>query len=173
MKLYERPNSYCGPEYYGCYPFIARCRDSRLVESSNWKGITEDLKKKFGPEQCGAYGDEEYDIQGKLNEDFRKPVTWFIIRDSHWAVGWIETLYIHQDAKEIVAWAEAVEKRLEGYPIYDEDLFSEMEMEQKTEYWQSCSKDEKVALLKEAGLPGSKWLSKYPPCVVEEIINID
>lgn len=171
MKLYERPDSYCGPEYYGCYPFIGRSRDSRLVESSNWKGITEELKKKFGPEQCGEYGNDGFCGAKKVTEA-GKP-TWFIIRDSHWAVGWVETLYIHQDAKEIVAWAEAVEKRLEGYPIYNEDLYSEMEMEEKAKFWQNCDKDERVALLKEAGLSGSKWLSKYPPMEVEDNINID
>lgn len=171
MKLYERPRDYCGPEYHGCYPFIGRSRDSGVFEASNWTAIVRDLKAKFGDEQCGEYGNDGFCGASKVTEAGEP--TWFIIRDSHWMCGWVETLYIHQDAKDIVAWAEAVEKKLDGYPLYDEDLCMEMETEQRTGYWQSCDKDERVALLKEAGLSGSKWLSKYPPCEVEELIHID
>ena len=171
MELYKRPRDYCGPDYYGCYPFIGRSRDSRLLESSNWKCIVQDLEEKFGPEQCGEYGDDGFCGAEKVTEA-GKP-TWFIIRDSHWAVGWVETLYIHQDAKDIVAWAEAVEKRLDNYPLYNEDHYSEMEWEQKQGYWEDCDAEERVALMKKAGLSARGWKSNSMPQDVDQYINID
>ena len=174
MELYKRPSDYCGPDYYDCYCFIGRHRDSSLVEASNWDAITRDMEKKFGEEECGPYGDEEFDVQGKLNEDFRKPATWFTIRDSHWAVGWVETLYIHKDAKEIVEWATEVQRKLkEDYPVYDDDLYSSMEWEQKQKYWDGCSPQERVELLHRARQTGRKWNSKLIPENVDQYIRID
>lgn len=116
LQKYERPNSYIGPDYYEYFVFLVQHRDSDTLTRANWKAATIELGKI-----------------AKENEE-----TWQIIRDSHWAVGWIEFLYIHESAEEILKAADQMQKSIEQYPVLNEEIWSEIEENEANEIWINC-----------------------------------
>ena len=50
----------------------------------------------------------------------------------------------------MVAIGEDIENSLADYPILDEEHFSELEWEEKHEYWEACSIKERVELCRKA-----------------------
>lgn len=65
-----------------------------------------------------------------------------IERASHWAVGWVDYLVIAPAAAELIAKAEEAKAGLEGYPILDENDFSEEEDRERQECWDSFARRE-------------------------------
>ncbi len=65
-----------------------------------------------------------------------------VVRESHWAVGWIEWIAIDADgtaeSDKALQIADAQAKRLEDYPVLDEDDWSEREQEAATDVWRDC-----------------------------------
>lgn len=88
---------------------MARHRDSDLLAESNWDAALEAL---------GGEGDH---------------VT--IMRIGHWAVGWVEMLFIDSEDEHTLHEAEEIEAALESYPVLDEDDFSQREMDAANEHW--------------------------------------
>ena len=64
--------------------------------------------------------------------------TIIVVRESHWAVGWVEWIAIHQDNETALRIADEAKERLEDYPILDENDFSEREQQAAAETWQHC-----------------------------------
>jgi hypothetical protein len=83
--------------------FLGRTRDSESVEEVNFQVALEAL---------GGEGDH---VQ--------------IIRENHWAVGWIEFIIIHPEAAQQIEDAEDMLERIENYPILDEMALSDYEWE--------------------------------------------
>lgn len=84
-------------------------RDSGLLDQSNWEVITNDMETRF-------------------------PNDVAIERASHWAVGWVDYLAVRMlddSGKVTVAGKALIDwvKKLEGYPIADEEHWSEKEHE--------------------------------------------
>ena len=88
---------------------ISKHRDSGLLDESNYEVISADMKKRF-PDDV---------------ED---------VRFSHWAVGWVDHLFVRiRDAngaftpafEAIVEW----EQELADYPVADEEHYSDLEHE--------------------------------------------
>jgi hypothetical protein len=50
-----------------------------------------------------------------------------VVRENHWAVGWVEWLAILPTATAAVEEASKIVSELENYPILDEDRWSEEE----------------------------------------------
>lgn len=65
--------------------------------------------------------------------------TVMVVRDSHWAVGWVEAIYIHESDSKALAIAEEIADKLEAYPVVNEDDWSELVYETASEYWASMS----------------------------------
>jgi hypothetical protein len=55
--------------------------------------------------------------------------TVLVLRDSHWAVGWVETIYIHESNAAALQTADEILTALEDYPVVDESDYSELEWE--------------------------------------------
>lgn len=68
-------------------------------------------------------------------------------RFGHWACGWYELLLAAPIHKEKVA---DIERRMDSYPVLDEDDFSEREENLRNEYWSNCSMREKIDLIKDS-----------------------
>jgi hypothetical protein len=101
---WNRPRNYVGASWDGYYAApVGQSRDSDTVERSNWEAQIERI-----PESD----------------------TVIIVRESHWAVGWVEWLAIHESDTMALAEAEAIGEELEEYPILDEDRWSELELEE-------------------------------------------
>lgn len=124
LKPYTRPDSYAGPTWYGYYPFLGQSRDSDALERSNFR--------------CGLAR-----IGGESG-------TVLVIRDSHWAVGWIETIYIHESDADALRKADEICAALANYPVVDESDWSDLEWSEAAEYWQRCSVRDRMNMIRDS-----------------------
>lgn len=128
-----RPNCYVGQTWEGWLVFLGRNRDSDLLTNHNFETALERL------EEVNA---------DHPTEDTR---TVFAVRESHWAVGWVEWIAIHPSNTRAVALANEMADDLDGYPILDEDRYSEKEWEAVYESWASLSVRDRYELIKRSG----------------------
>jgi hypothetical protein len=70
--------------------------------------------------------------------------TVLVIRDSHFAVGWVESIYVHQSDIAALATADRLLAKLDDYPVVHEDDWSELEYETAAEYWASMRVKERI-----------------------------
>lgn len=125
LKLWTMPDSYIGPVWPATYSAgVGQSRDSDALERSNFRTM---LK---------AIGGESETVD--------------VVRESHWAVGWVEWIAIHQDDERALRIADAQMERLADYPILDEDDFCELEGEDANETWKNCFAPlERIAWIRE------------------------
>lgn len=117
LKKWTLPKCYVGAEWPDYYSFLGRSRDSDALERANFDA---GLK---------AIGGE----QSKNDLPLVK-----VVRESHWAVGWVEWIAIHESATEALKLADKIKTEMEDYPVVDEFLFSEYETEEADEVWREC-----------------------------------
>jgi len=116
LKRWTMPRDYFGavwPNYYGSG--CGQSRDSDCLERSNFRCMLQ------------ALGGESDTVQ--------------IVRESHWAVGWVEWIAIHQDDAKALEIADKIKGKLADYPVVDEDDLSELECEEADEIWANCYND--------------------------------
>jgi hypothetical protein len=71
-------------------------------------------------------------------------------RFGHWAVGWIEEIFVDKNHPEKIAIAEKIIAALENYPVIDENDLSNMEYEEAQETWKNCySIPERIKYIRE------------------------
>jgi len=124
---YKRPQSYSGPDYPNTISIAGQSRDSDCLERSNFRSAVE--------------------ILGGESE------TVMIIRDSHWAVGWVETLRVDLSDKVAADKALQILAAIEDYPVLDEGDFSELENEEREACAEQSKKEVAQVLVKVFGLP--------------------
>lgn len=113
LEKWTMPDSYMGASWYDYYSAgVGQHRDCDALLRSNF----ESMLKKLG-------GESE---------------TIIVVRESHWAVGWVEWIAIHSTDEKALNTANEIMARLEDYPIIDEDHFSETEMNEANEVWANC-----------------------------------
>lgn len=128
LNLWALPDSYFGAEWPEYYVFLGRHRESDLLTQDNF----EEGLKAIG----GANGD-----------------TVQVIRESHWAVGWVEWIAIHESNSEVLQEADSIVAALEDYPVLNEGTFSERECEAADYGWNNYySLREKIDMCKGSGL---------------------
>jgi hypothetical protein len=113
LERWKMPRDYFGaewPEYYSSG--VGRSRDSDCLEESNFHSM------------LAALGGESETVQ--------------VVRENHWAVGWVEWIAIHESDEQALRAADRQQERLEGYPILNEDDFSEREYEECRRVWADC-----------------------------------
>jgi hypothetical protein len=81
-----------GPTWYGYFAVAGRSRDSDDLELSNWDQFVAGLGGET-PESEDL--DEDTRNMAVFSRENRYITDVIIVRDSHWAVGWVETLYVH------------------------------------------------------------------------------
>lgn len=116
LNRWQRPSHYFGaewPEYYGSG--IAHHRDSGALDRSNFK------------EMLKALGGESDTV--------------IVVRESHWAVGWVEWIAIHEDDTKALQEADEIMAALEDYPVVNDEAFSEEEQEEASQVWANCYDD--------------------------------
>lgn len=112
LKAWEYPKCYAGAEWYGYYSFLGQSRDSDALERANFDA---GLK---------AIGGESETVR--------------VVRENHWAVGWVEWIAIHESDTAALQAADAIKAGLEDYPVVDEYLWSEYESADANETWANC-----------------------------------
>ena len=125
LKLWTMPDSYFGAVWPNTYSSgFGQSRGSDALERSNfrtaWKAIS------------------------AVAEDSR------IVREGHWAVGWVEWIAINADDIEALKVADRLAERYERYPVLDENDFSELEQEEADEVWKNCYRaSERIEYIRE------------------------
>ena len=126
LRRWKLPDSYFGaewPEYYVAY---GHHRDSDVLTESNFYSMLRMLGGESG--------------------------TVRVIRESHWAVGWVEWIGIHQSDEKSLRAADQALADLEDYPILDESDFSEREDAECERVWSDCYRErERLEYLRERG----------------------
>ncbi len=112
MKLWRWPRDYFGAEWPDYYVAIGRHRDSSLLDNSNFE-VFEKAMKEIG--EADNWQHEE--------------ACWQIVRNGHWAVGWVEWIAIHKDAQAHIDKADELLARLADYPVLDEENYSNRQYE--------------------------------------------
>lgn len=113
LKRWTMPKNYFGeswPDYYSAG--VGQSRDSDALERSNFRVML----AKLG-------GESE---------------TVIVVRENHWAVGWVEWIAVHADDDKALSVADEQCDRLKDYPVLCEDDWSEFESEDANETWKNC-----------------------------------
>jgi hypothetical protein len=117
LKRWTMPDSYFGttwPNHYSAG--VGQSRDSDCLEESNFATMLELLG-----------GESEV-------------VT--VVRESHWAVGWVEWIAIEADgtaeSDKALQTADQAKERLADYPVLNEEDLSEREQAAADETWKNC-----------------------------------
>ena len=137
LTPYTKPDNYIGASWFGYYDVVGRNRDSDVLTESNWGCWLEFLTKLLGaadtvigkesePIGRSTFGDE-------TNDDI---YNWTICRESHCMEGWIEIIRVSElvGADKLQAIDDQLHK-LDNYPIFDEDKFSEAEQKEYKDCW--------------------------------------
>ena len=113
LERWKMPPDYFGaewPEYYSAG--VGRSRDSDCLEESNFHAM------------LAALGGESDTVQ--------------VVRESHWAVGWVEWIAIHESDEQSLRTADRLRIDLDDYPVLDEEDFSSREDEECERVWSDC-----------------------------------
>lgn len=125
LERWTMPRDYFGaewPEYYSAG--VGRSRDSDCLEESNFHAMLAGL------------GGESDTVQ--------------VVRESHWAVGWVEWIAIHESDEKSLRAADAMQEQLEDYPVLDEEDCSQREWDECERVWSDCySASERVRYLRD------------------------
>ena len=116
LKLWTHPDNYfgeCWPNHYSAG--VGQSRDSDCLERANFAAMVTALQ-----------------VDGEL------PDTVTIVRESHWAVGWVEWIAIEHSDESSLRIADKIKGKLADYPVIDEELWSEYEQIEAQEVWQHC-----------------------------------
>lgn len=119
LKRWTKPDCYFGaawPDYYSSG--VGRSRDSDALERSNFECMLR------------ALGGESETV--------------IIVRESHWAVGWVEWIAIHETDSAALQTADEISAALEDYPVIDEMHWSELEYSEMIEFWSGMSRRERA-----------------------------
>jgi len=126
LKRWTLPDSYAGAEWSEYFVFLGQSRDSSALERYNF--------------ECGLEA-----LEGESE-------TVIVVRERHWAVGWVEWIAIHESDTAAIVRAEGMLCALEDYPVLDETHFSELEWSEAENYWQQLPIRYRVELCAEAGV---------------------
>ena len=126
LTKWTRPDSYIGAEWPEHYVFLGRHRDSDTLTESNFEVALAQL------------GGESDTVQ--------------IVREGHWAVGWVEWIAIHESDTEARDKAQDMLDSLADYPVLDESEWSEREYEAMQDFWESCDIRHRMELLEDTGI---------------------
>ena len=128
LNRWTRLPNYFGDSWSEFYSSsFGRSRDSDVLERANFRATLTALGFNIDenpPEDCPTYGDDE--------------PTRIIVRENHWAVGWVEWIAIHETDTPGLKIADTLRENFEQYPILDEFLYSEIEDADCTETWSNC-----------------------------------
>lgn len=126
IERWTMPDSYGGEVWPDYFVFLGQHRDSDTLARSNFiSGL--------------AF------IGGETE-------TVIVVRENHWAVGWVEWIAIHASDDDALEKADGIVAALSDYPVVSEDHFSEMEWDEAADYWEKCHIKHRIEYCKEAGL---------------------
>lgn len=150
IRKWKRPAYYMGESWPEMYVGLFRNRESDALDRSNFEIA------------LAALGGESETVH--------------IIREGHWALGWVEWIGIHESDTRKVKVMNLILERLEEYPVLNEEHFAQLEQEEANDVWRHCyDTSERIKWMREnrdqvAGHDWSdlldcargKWFCGYP-----------
>jgi hypothetical protein len=116
LNRWTRPDHYFGAEWPNHFSAgVGQHRDSDALARSNFRCMLR------------ALGGESDTVR--------------VIREGHWAVGWVEWIAIHESDATALEIADDIAAALADYPVVDESDFSELENEDAQQVWSQCYDD--------------------------------
>lgn len=113
------PQNYAGdvwPDYYSAG--VGQSRDSSTLERSNFRSMLR------------ALGGESETV--------------VVVREGHWAVGWVEWIAIHATDDAALAVADRIAGALRDYSVVDENDWNELELETAESWWRDMGMRERI-----------------------------
>lgn len=126
LTRWTHPSNYAGaqwPDYYGSG--FGQSRDSDCLEESNFAHVVKELAKL--PPFVYSAPDCDNEIESRR-----------VVRENHWAVGWVEWIAIHESDEAALRLCDALRADYESYPVLDEQDFSEREQAAADIIWRDC-----------------------------------
>jgi len=126
LSKWAPPDSYFGAEWPDYFVFLGQHRESDSLTRSNF--------------ECGlnALGGESDSV--------------IVVRERHWAVGWVEWIAIHESDVAALEKANAIYNALDSYPVVNEDHWANLESEEAEKYWATLPISERVELCADHGV---------------------
>lgn len=124
VKKWTRPDHYAGSDWYGWYSAgVGRTRDSGPLENANFDAM------------CSLLG-----IGGNHGDtDTRR-----VVCETHWAVGWVAWIAIHESDTQGIRIARGACETLADCPVLDEERYIAYEDKKCREVWEEImDKDER------------------------------
>lgn len=119
LTLWTIPSSYAGTSWDDYYIFLSRNRDSDCLTESNFDYALKAIGEITGEEDNGISNVA-------------------VVRETHWACGWVEWIAIHKDNSAALEKADEIMGRLEDYPVLNEEDFSQRETDEANDIWAKC-----------------------------------
>lgn len=141
IRPWVRPDSWAGKSWYGWFVGLDQNRDSDTITRSNFEVFLKALREL----------PEIYVDDSENDEDWAETNSVFVVRESHWAVGWIEWVAIHPSNEAALKLADEMMCSLEDYPVLSDDHLSELESEEINDYWERESMHGRIRICREAG----------------------
>lgn len=120
LTRWTLPDNYAGAHWPEYFVFLAQHRDSDSITRSNFV--------------CGLKA-----IGGETD-------TVIVVREGHWAVGWVEWIAVHESDVDALEKADNIACALKDYPVVSDDHLSEIEWDEAADYWQRASVRERAEI---------------------------
>ena len=118
VTRWHHPSNYAGQTWGDWFNAgFSQHRDSDALERANFQAAYAALPR-------GNEAGDEPSVQ--------------IVREGHWAVGWVEWIAIHESDEQALTIARELCAATNDYPVIDEELFSQLEDEECAETWERC-----------------------------------
>lgn len=160
IKPWVRPTHYFGSSWNGWYVGLARTRDSGPLEQSNFQTVLAQLKTL-----------PEVEVDNNINGDTEPVPGVQVVRERHFLCGWIEWVAIHESNTKALELADQLMTQLESYTILDEEDYSRLEYNQKCDYWDFMSMQDRIDVCAESGISIFAARCKTPPSQVFDHLN--
>lgn len=145
LKRWKMPECYIGATWEGWCVFLWQNRESDCLTRSNFQCAMERLKP----------------LSTDLEQEEMPSVR--TVRESHWAVGWVEWIAIHESNKPAIAEACVIFDRFENHPVVNGDHWSKLEFDAFCEAWNSYGHREFIRELERAELIAEGCLDDSTP----------
>lgn len=120
------PDSYGGAHWHEYFVFLGQNRDSDSLTRSNFICALE------------ALGGESETV--------------IVVREGHWACGWVEWIAIHESDTAALEQADSIACALEDYPVVNEEHWSELEWNEAADYWERMRVRDRIEYCERAGI---------------------
>ncbi len=132
VKAWSLPRDYAGATWEGWYSAgFGQSRDSDVLERSNFHVASTELLKL-------AEDAPRHEISAELLEQLDDCLSVQVVRENHWAVGWVEWIAVHGSNAAALECARELCASANNYPPLDESHWSQMEHEEAGEVWAKC-----------------------------------